>query len=151
VQMLFGDRAKLFGLIFSLAFSSFLLMNQTSIFAGIMSHRSGSWTRKRRGGGATLRTRNCIERKLREVSPIPQVSPALPHRAPGEVLERRPGLRQARAPYRRGRGQPGCRESRSVAEIHPVLRRLDRSPRVPQHDPGNGKSLYASVATTVVT
>ncbi len=36
-----------------------------------------------------------IERKLREVSPIPPVSPALPHRAPGEVLERRPDLRQA--------------------------------------------------------
>ena len=41
VQMLFGDRAKLFGLVFSLAFASFLLMNQTSIFAGIMA-RTGS-------------------------------------------------------------------------------------------------------------
>ena len=35
--MLFGDRAKLFGLVFSIAFSSFLLMNQGSIFAGIMA------------------------------------------------------------------------------------------------------------------
>jgi putative ABC transport system permease protein len=39
--MLFGDRAKLFGLIFSIAFASFLLMNQTSIFAGIMT-RTGN-------------------------------------------------------------------------------------------------------------
>jgi putative ABC transport system permease protein len=39
--MLFGDRAKLFGLIFSIAFASFLLMNQTSIFTGIMK-RTGS-------------------------------------------------------------------------------------------------------------
>lgn len=41
IQMLFGDRAKLFGLIFSIAFASFLLMNQTSIFTGIMK-RTGS-------------------------------------------------------------------------------------------------------------
>src|SRR5262245_28974572 len=41
IQMLFGDRAKLFGLIFSIAFASFLLMNQTSIFAGIMT-RTGN-------------------------------------------------------------------------------------------------------------
>jgi putative ABC transport system permease protein len=41
IQMLFGDRAKLFGLIFSIAFASFLLMNQTSIFAGIMK-RTGN-------------------------------------------------------------------------------------------------------------
>src|SRR5262245_59351272 len=41
IQMLFGDRAKLFGLIFSIAFASFLLMNQSSIFAGIMK-RTGS-------------------------------------------------------------------------------------------------------------
>src|SRR5467141_1480150 len=41
IQILFGDRAKLFGLIFSIAFASFLLMNQTSIFAGIMT-RTGN-------------------------------------------------------------------------------------------------------------
>ena len=41
IQMLFGDRAKLFGLIFSIAFASFLLMNQTSIFVRIMK-RTGS-------------------------------------------------------------------------------------------------------------
>lgn len=41
IQMLFGDRAKLFGLIFSIAFASFLLMNQASIFAGIMK-RTGN-------------------------------------------------------------------------------------------------------------
>ena len=41
IQMLFGDRAKLFGLIFSIAFASFLLMHQTSVFAGVM-RRTGS-------------------------------------------------------------------------------------------------------------
>lgn len=41
IQMLFGDRAKLFGLVFSVAFASFLLMHQTSIFAGVMK-RTGS-------------------------------------------------------------------------------------------------------------
>jgi putative ABC transport system permease protein len=41
IQMLFGDRAKLFGLVFSIAFASFLLMNQASIFAGIMK-RTGN-------------------------------------------------------------------------------------------------------------
>lgn len=41
LQMLFGDRAKFFGLIFAIAFSSFLLANQSSIFAGIMK-RTGS-------------------------------------------------------------------------------------------------------------
>lgn len=40
-RMLTGDRAKYLGLIFAIAFSTFLLENQTSIFAGIMS-RTGS-------------------------------------------------------------------------------------------------------------
>jgi len=39
--MLTGDRAKYLGLIFAIAFSTFLLENQTSIFAGIM-RRTGS-------------------------------------------------------------------------------------------------------------
>lgn len=41
IQMLTGDRAKYLGLIFAIAFSTFLLENQTSIFAGIM-RRSGN-------------------------------------------------------------------------------------------------------------
>ena len=41
LRMLTGDRAKYLGLIFAIAFSTFLLENQTSIFAGIMS-RTGS-------------------------------------------------------------------------------------------------------------
>src|ERR1051325_3940355 len=41
LRMLTGDRAKYFGLIFAIAFSTFLLENQTSIFAGIM-RRTGS-------------------------------------------------------------------------------------------------------------
>ena len=41
LRMLTGDRAKYFGLIFAIAFSTFLLLNQTSIFAGIM-RRTGS-------------------------------------------------------------------------------------------------------------
>ncbi len=41
LRMLTGDRAKYLGLIFALAFSTFLLENQTSIFAGIM-RRTGS-------------------------------------------------------------------------------------------------------------
>ncbi len=36
LRMLTGDRAKYFGLVFALAFCTFLLENQTSIFAGIM-------------------------------------------------------------------------------------------------------------------
>ena len=36
LRMLTGDRAKYFGLIFAIAFCTFLLENQTSIFAGIM-------------------------------------------------------------------------------------------------------------------
>ena len=39
--MLTGDRAKYLGLIFAIAFSTFLLENQTSIFAGIMK-RTGN-------------------------------------------------------------------------------------------------------------
>jgi len=41
LRMLTGDRAKYLGLIFAIAFSTFLLENQTCIFAGIMS-RTGS-------------------------------------------------------------------------------------------------------------
>jgi putative ABC transport system permease protein len=41
LKMLTGDRAKYLGLIFTIAFSSFLLANQTSIFAGILA-RTGS-------------------------------------------------------------------------------------------------------------
>ncbi len=41
LRMLTADRAKYFGLIFAIAFSTFLLQNQTSIFAGIM-RRTGS-------------------------------------------------------------------------------------------------------------
>src|SRR2546425_11077301 len=36
LKMLTGDRAKYLGLIFAIAFSSFLIENQSSIFAGIM-------------------------------------------------------------------------------------------------------------------
>ncbi len=36
LKMLTGDRAKYLGLVFAIAFSSFLLENQTSIFAGVM-------------------------------------------------------------------------------------------------------------------
>src|SRR5262249_21962410 len=36
VKMLTGDRAKDLGLIFAIAFASFLLENQSSIFAGVM-------------------------------------------------------------------------------------------------------------------
>jgi putative ABC transport system permease protein len=36
LRMLVGERAKYLGLIFSIAFSMFLLENQTSIFAGIL-------------------------------------------------------------------------------------------------------------------
>ena len=41
LRMLTGDRAKYLGLIFAIAFSTFLLQNQTSIFAGVMK-RTGS-------------------------------------------------------------------------------------------------------------
>ncbi len=41
IRMLTGDTAKYLGLIFAVAFSTFLLENQTSIFAGIM-RRTGS-------------------------------------------------------------------------------------------------------------
>jgi putative ABC transport system permease protein len=36
LRMLTGDRAKYLGLIFTIAFASFLLANQVSIFAGII-------------------------------------------------------------------------------------------------------------------
>jgi putative ABC transport system permease protein len=41
LRMLTGDRAKYFGLVFAIAFCTFLLENQTSIFANIMK-RTGS-------------------------------------------------------------------------------------------------------------
>src|SRR5262252_2614190 len=41
LKMLTGDRAKYLGLIFAIAFCTFLLENQTSIFAGILQ-RTGS-------------------------------------------------------------------------------------------------------------
>ncbi|MBM3847876.1 MAG: FtsX-like permease family protein [Verrucomicrobia bacterium] len=41
LRMLTGDRSKYLGLIFAIAFSTFLLENQTSIFAGIMK-RTGN-------------------------------------------------------------------------------------------------------------
>jgi len=37
LKMLFGDRAKYLGLVFAIAFASFLLANQISIFIGIMT------------------------------------------------------------------------------------------------------------------
>src|SRR5262249_61183188 len=36
IKMLTGDRAKYLGLIFAIAFASFLLENQSSIFAGVV-------------------------------------------------------------------------------------------------------------------
>ena len=39
LRMLTGDRAKYFGLVFAIAFCTFLLENQTSIFANILSAR----------------------------------------------------------------------------------------------------------------
>ncbi len=44
LKMLTGDRAKYLGLIFTIAFCTFLLENQTSIFAGILK-RTGSQIR----------------------------------------------------------------------------------------------------------
>ena len=41
LRMLTGDRAKYLGLIFAIAFCTFLLENQTSIFASILN-RTGS-------------------------------------------------------------------------------------------------------------
>src|SRR6266699_1581880 len=41
LKMLTGDRAKYLGLVFTIAFCTFLLENQTSIFAGILK-RTGS-------------------------------------------------------------------------------------------------------------
>src|SRR6266436_4554771 len=41
LRMLTGDRAKYLGLVFTIAFCTFLLENQTSIFAGILK-RTGS-------------------------------------------------------------------------------------------------------------
>jgi hypothetical protein len=58
LRMLTGDRAKYFGLVFAVAFCTFLLENQTAIFANIMRRtasqildvptpKSGSWIRRR--------------------------------------------------------------------------------------------------------
>src|SRR5438046_3952899 len=41
LKMLTGDKAKYLGLIFTIAFCTFLLQNQTSIFSGILK-RTGS-------------------------------------------------------------------------------------------------------------
>src|SRR5215470_5789765 len=41
LKMLIGDRAKYLGLVFTIAFCTFLLENQSSIFAGILK-RTGS-------------------------------------------------------------------------------------------------------------
>lgn len=43
-QMLIGDRAKYIGLLFAVAFSTFLLQNQTSIFSNLMK-RAGNQIR----------------------------------------------------------------------------------------------------------
>jgi len=40
LKMLMADRAKYFSLIFAIAFASFLLANQVSIFIGIMTRPS---------------------------------------------------------------------------------------------------------------
>ncbi len=40
LKMLVADRAKYFSLIFAIAFASFLLANQVSIFIGIMKFQS---------------------------------------------------------------------------------------------------------------
>src|SRR6476620_1516920 len=37
LQMLFGDRAKYLGLVFAVAFSTFLMSHQSSVFAGVMN------------------------------------------------------------------------------------------------------------------
>lgn len=42
LKMLTGDRAKYLGLIFTIAFASFVLENEASIFAGIMKDRKPS-------------------------------------------------------------------------------------------------------------
>lgn len=44
LRMLTGDRAKYLSLIFTVAFASFLLANQVSIFCGIFAPRARSWT-----------------------------------------------------------------------------------------------------------
>jgi len=50
LRMLTGDRAKYLGLIFAIAFCTFLLENQTSIFASIpQAHRQSDSRRDRCG------------------------------------------------------------------------------------------------------
>src|SRR5437879_4313047 len=44
LQMLLGDRAKYLGLIFAVAFSTFLMSHQSSIFAGIMNRTTSQIT-----------------------------------------------------------------------------------------------------------
>ena len=66
LRMLTGDRAKYLGLIFAIAFSTFLLENQTSIFSGILQ-RTGSqiadvtdaeiWVMDLRTGALSQKTR----------------------------------------------------------------------------------------------
>src|SRR5260370_2109097 len=57
LKMLTGDRAKYLALIFAIAFSTFLLENQTSIFAGILK-RTGSQIRDVTEGGIWVMDRN---------------------------------------------------------------------------------------------
>ena len=57
LKMLTGDRAKYLALIFAIAFSTFLLENQTSIFAGIL-RRTGSQIRDVTEAGIWVMDRN---------------------------------------------------------------------------------------------
>ena len=57
LKMLTGDRAKYLALIFAIAFSTFLLENQTSIFAGILK-RTGSQIRDVTDAGIWVMDRN---------------------------------------------------------------------------------------------
>src|SRR6266542_835168 len=49
LKMLTGDRAKYLGLIFTIAFCTFLLENQTSIFAGILKRKGSQIARTLEG------------------------------------------------------------------------------------------------------
>lgn len=48
LKMLMGDRAKYLGLIFTIAFASFLLANQVSIFCNIMLRTASQYRRRAR-------------------------------------------------------------------------------------------------------
>ena len=47
-RMLTGDRAKYLGLIFSIAFATFLIAQQASIFAGLMLRTASQYPRRSR-------------------------------------------------------------------------------------------------------